>query len=77
VRHGGYDTSSAAADPGVTFPVTVLRELAAEGAIGELHAEAFSFPGATAQKRIIKESGPAWARMLADEDIDLVLLVPV
>jgi len=77
VRHGGYDITSAAADPGVTFPVTVLRELEAEGVIGELHAEAFSFPGATAQKRIIKESGPEWAQLLAEEEVDLVLLVPV
>jgi hypothetical protein len=77
VRHGGYDISSATADPGVTFPVTVLRELATEGVIGGLHRDAFSFPGATAQMRIIKESGPEWARMLGDEEVDLVLLVPV
>lgn len=77
VRHGGYDISSAAADPGVTFPVTVLRELEAEGMIGELHKDAFSFPGATSQMRIIKESGPEWAGMLSDEEVDLVLLVPV
>ena len=77
VRHGGYDISSAIADPGVTFPVTVLRGLEAEGVIGELHTDAFSFPGATAQMRIIKESGPEWARMLGDEEVDLVLLVPV
>ncbi|MDH3540291.1 MAG: glycine/betaine/sarcosine/D-proline family reductase selenoprotein B [Acidimicrobiia bacterium] len=77
VRHGGYDITSAAADPGVTFPVAVLRELDAEGIIGELHADAFSFPGATAQKRLINESGPEWAQLLADEGVDLVLLVPV
>ena len=77
VRHGGYDISSAAVDPGVTFPVAVLRELEAEGVIGELHRDAFSFPGATAQMRIIKDSGPEWARMLRDEEVDLVLLVPV
>ena len=77
VRHGGYNISSAMADPGVTFPVAVLRELEAEEVIGELHRDAFSFPGATAQMRIIKESGPEWARMLGDEEVDLVLLVPV
>lgn len=77
VRHGGYDITSAATDPGVTFPAAVLRELAAEGVIGDLHPDAFSFPGATAQMRIVKESGPAWARMLAEEEVDLVLLVPV
>jgi hypothetical protein len=77
VRHGGYDITSAAADPGVAFPVTVLRELAAEGVIGDLHPDAFSFPGATAQKRMIKESGPQWAQLLADEGVEAVVLVPV
>lgn len=77
VRHGGYDVTSAASDPGVAFPVTALRELEAEGRIGTLHEAAFSFPGAAAQMRIIKESGPAWAQMLADQAVDAVLLVPV
>ena len=77
VRHGGYDITSATTDPGVTFPAAALQELAAEGVIGDLHPDAFSFPGATAQMRIVKESGPAWARMLVEEEVDLVLLVPV
>jgi hypothetical protein len=77
VRHGGYDTTSADSDPGVTFPVTAMRELVAEGVIGELHPDAFSFPGATAQMRIVKQSGPEWARMLSAEGVDAVLLVPV
>jgi hypothetical protein len=77
VRHGGYDITSAVADPGVTFPVAALRELEAEGFIGDLHADAFSFPGAASQKRIIKETGPAWAQALSDEGVEAVLLVPV
>ena len=77
VRHGGYDITSAMTDPSVTFPAAVLRELAAEGVIGDVHPDAFSFPGATAQMRIVKESGPAWARMLVEEEVDLTLLVPV
>ncbi len=77
VRHGGYDITAAATDPGVSFPVTVLRELEAEGVIGKLHADAFSFAGATAQQRIINQTGPEWARLLATEEVDLALLVPV
>jgi hypothetical protein len=77
VRHGGYDITSAAADPGVTFPIAALRELEAEGIIGSLHHDAFSFTGATAQKRIINESGPEWAQILSDEGVEAVLLVPV
>jgi hypothetical protein len=77
VRHGGYDITSAAGDPGVVFPVTALRELEAEGMIGELHEDAFSFPGASSQKRIINESAPEWAQLLVGEGVDVVLLVPV
>jgi hypothetical protein len=61
----------------VTFPIAALRELEAEGIIGSLHHDAFSFTGATAQKRIINESGPEWAQILSDEGVEAVLLVPV
>ena len=77
VRHGGYDVSSAEADPGVTFPLAALREFEAEGLIGELHDTAFSFPGAAAQRRIINESAPEWAEMMTEEGVEAVLLVPV
>lgn len=77
VRHGGYDTSSAVADPGVTFPMVALRKLETEGVIGALHHDAFSFTGAAAQRRIINHSAPEWAQMLSEEGIEALLLVPV
>ena len=77
VRHGGYDVSGSAADRNVALPVDRLRELEGAGLFGRLHPEAYSFVGAAAQGRIIKESAPQWADMLADHGIDVVLLVPV
>ncbi|MBT8198807.1 MAG: hypothetical protein HKO87_08470 [Acidimicrobiia bacterium] len=77
VRHGGYDVTSADLDHNVTFPIDVLRDLETEGVIGELHHDAYSFVGAAAQRRIIKESGPEWAQLMLDAEIDVVLLVPV
>jgi hypothetical protein len=77
VRHGGYDITSTALDHNVAFPIDILRDLAAAGVIGELHPEAYSFMGAAAQKRLIAESGPEWAALLADAAVDVVLLVPV
>lgn len=77
VRHGGYDVTSAALDHNVAFPIDILRDLDAEGMIGELHPEAYSFMGAAAQRRLQKEKAPEWAAMLRDADIDVVLLVPV
>jgi len=77
VRHGGYDVTSAGLDHNVTFPLDVLHELQADGVIGELHSEAYSFMGAAAQMRLQKETAPEWAEMLRDAEVDVVLLVPV
>lgn len=77
VRHGGYDVTSAAIDHNVAFPLEVMRDLESEGVIGELHREAYSFMGAAAQKRLVNETAPAWAEMLKEGEVDVVLLVPV
>ncbi|MDH3605380.1 MAG: glycine/betaine/sarcosine/D-proline family reductase selenoprotein B [Acidimicrobiia bacterium] len=77
VRHGGYDVTSAALDHNVAFPLDHLHDLQADGVIGELHDEAFSFMGAAAQMRLQKETAPEWAKMLRDAEVDVVLLVPV
>jgi hypothetical protein len=77
VRHGGYDVRGSRADRNVSFPVDRLRELADSGEIGALHPDAYSFVGAAAQMRILRESAPAWAEMLVEEGVDVLLLVPV
>ncbi len=76
VRHGGYDIRAAEADPDAAFPLARLRELAAEGHIGSVADPAFSFVGATSQKRLLA-TAPAWADRLAAAGVDAVLLVPV
>jgi hypothetical protein len=77
VRHGGYDIRGAQADPNVAFPLERLVELWKEGVIGELAPYAYSFVGATSQRRLLKKSGPKWAKMLEQQRIDAALLVPV
>lgn len=77
VRHGGYDIRSAQSDPNVTFPLERLRELAAEGEIGELAPQAYSFVGACAQTPLLKRTGPKWVGLLQAQAVDAVLLVPV
>jgi len=76
VRHAGYDTRAAMADPNVTFPIDRLRELTAEGRIGELAPTFFSFPGVTAHGHLRKEL-PGWIERIEDQGIDVMLLVPV
>lgn len=77
VRHGGYDVRGAKTDPNVNFPLTRLRELQAEGRIGELAENAYSFVGACSQLRLLNHTGPAWVEMFKTNHINAVLLVPV
>lgn len=77
VRHGGYDVSGAQVDPNSVFPLEILREFERSEVIGELASEHYSFVGATSQKRLMKEVGPQWTRMLKEQEIDVALLVPV
>ncbi len=76
VRHGGYDIHGAEADPNVVFPAERLMELEREGVIGELSPEAYSFVGACAQTRLLKETGPQWLSLLRQKGVDVALLVP-
>lgn len=76
VRHGGYDLRSTLRDPNVTFPRDRLKEAEAAGRIGELAPELLSFPGATAQGRLL-EVLPRWLERVQGADVDLALLVPV
>ncbi|MBI4640276.1 MAG: hypothetical protein HY731_06250 [Candidatus Tectomicrobia bacterium] len=77
VRHGGYDIRGVQADSNVAFPLSRLRELEAEGVIGKLAPNAYSFLGAVAQLRLLKESAPQWAALLKEQQVDAVLMVPV
>lgn len=77
VRHGGYDIRGVQADPDVALPLAPLRELQQDGTIGSLTDSAYSFVGATAQTRLLTQSGPEWVEMLRQQDVDAALLVPV
>ena len=76
VRHGGYDVRAARSDPGVVFPLDVLRELERQGRIGVLAPEAYSFVGATSQLRLLRHSAPAWVDRIQQSKVDFALLVP-
>lgn len=77
VRHGGYDIRGAQADHNVVLPIDPLRRAEGEGRIGRLHPAAYTFVGATAQLRLLNESGPRWVDAWKRERIDALVLVPV
>lgn len=76
--HFAYDQTDARVDPNVVFPVDTLRALAAEGAIGELSPRAYAFMGGIYSARRVRDTvAPEISRRLAEDQVDLALLVPV
>jgi D-proline reductase (dithiol) PrdB len=75
-----FDRSGYIADPNVVFPVDRLRELEARGRIGSVADRHFSFMGGQPDHLLTTmrlDTGPAVARLLRDDGVDLVLLTPV
>ena len=67
-------------DKNVVFPIDRLNELAEDGIIGSVAKTHISFMGAQPDhtlETIRLDSGPAAAKLLQDDEVDLVLLTPV
>ena len=67
-------------DKNVVFPIDRLYELAEDGLIGSVAKTHISFMGAQPDhtlETIRLDSGPAAAKLLQDDEVDLVLLTPV
>ena len=77
-RSDAYDPAPLAADRNVAFPLDRLRALAAAGAIGDVAPRHLSFMGSiTRPERLVEESAPAAATLLAGDGVNIALLVPV
>ncbi len=77
-RSDSFDHSGIEADRNMGLPLERLRELAAAGAIGEVAPRHVSLMGSiTAPGRLIKKTAPRVAELLAGDDVDIALLVPV
>jgi hypothetical protein len=76
-NHGGYDVRRAYADPDTVFPLRLSRQFVAEGKVGSLGGRAYSIMGYLTQyQTLLQETGPTIARGLAEDGVDLALLVP-
>jgi D-proline reductase (dithiol) PrdB len=74
----GFDHTGVYRDINITFPIDRFRELATEGTIGRLATCYYSFMGAQRNPQpIVDRSGPEVARLLREEQVDLVLLTPI
>jgi D-proline reductase (dithiol) PrdB len=76
-RSRSFDHAGIAADRNLALPLDRLRELAADGAIGEVAPRHLSFMGSiTAPGRLVRDTAPSAAQLLADDAVDIALLVP-
>lgn len=77
-RSGSYDHADVQADANVALPLDRLRELAAAGTIGAVAPRHLSFMGSiTAPGRLRRRSAPEAAALLAEDQVDMALLVPI
>jgi D-proline reductase (dithiol) PrdB len=73
-----WDRSGLSVDLNVVYPIDRLTEMAAEGVIGAVAPRHLSFTGPLIElSTLIVDSGPAAARVLLDDAVDVVLLTPV
>ena len=78
VTHFAYDQTHARADVNVVFPLTALRTLAADGAIGRVADVALTFMGGIySQRRVHEQLIPPIVERVHELEADIVLLVPV
>jgi D-proline reductase (dithiol) PrdB len=77
-RSYAFDHEPLRSDINLAFPLDRFRELEAQGVIGELNHRHFSFMGSiVGPRRLIDETAPQVARMLAKDNVDAVFLTPV
>jgi D-proline reductase (dithiol) PrdB len=73
-----FDRSGFIADRNVVFPIDRLIEMEAEGVIGKVAPRHLAFLGSTFELSTFKlDTGPAAAKLLLEDGVDVVLLTPV
>lgn len=77
LSHIGYNTKKIGQDINCVFPLERLRELVQERAIGALAPKHFSFMGyIPITEPLLRDTAPAVAKQLQEDEVDLVLLLP-
>lgn len=77
-RSYAFDHEAVRSDVNLAFPLDRFRELESRGVIGALNHRHFSFMGSiVGPRRLIDETAPQVARMLAEDGVDVAFLTPV
>ena len=72
-----FDRSAFQQDPNIWFPLDRLREMTADGEIGGVSNWHYSFMGAQPNHQALADAGEEVGRFLAEDGVDVALLVPV
>ncbi len=74
-----FDRSGFHADINVVYPIDRLEELAAEGVIGSVASNHYSFAGNQSDtvSELRLDTGPVCAAQMLKDEVDVVLLTPV
>ena len=76
--HFAYDLTDARKDINVVFPLEQLRSMIDEGALGSLAPHAYTLMGGIySTRRVTEELIPALVQRVIEDEVDVVLLVPV
>lgn len=77
-KSDAFDETGLLEDRNLGFPLDRLREMAARGEIGEVSRRHLSFMGSiTAPGRLMADTAPRGAEILAADGVDVALLVPL
>jgi D-proline reductase (dithiol) PrdB len=77
-KSDAFDQAGFRRDRNLGFPLDRLREMQRRGEIGALNARHISFMGSiSAPGRLIRETAPAAAELLAVDGVDVAFLVPL
>lgn len=73
-----FDRSGIAADLNTAYPADRLDEMAAEGVIGSVASQHLAFHGAIIDLSTLQlDTGPAAAKQLRNDNVDVAILTPV
>jgi D-proline reductase (dithiol) PrdB len=77
-KSDAFDQTGFLEDRNLGFPLDRLREMAGRGEIGSLNTRHVSFMGSiTAPGRLLSETAPAAANLLAADGVDVAILTPL
>ena len=74
IAHHHYDHSEADADPNIVFPIDTLRELVADGTIGAVNEQNYSYGFTTRLRELYETTFPELADKIERSKTRLVLL---